>query len=77
MDSNEFRKARELFRSAVIELSEALPNLKKIQQVFVNNRTGNTGKNGTKAAAIYTIETPVVYNTALDDITNKDEIKLI
>jgi len=54
----------------VEELACALPKLKNIQQKFVNSRAD--GKNSS-----YTVETPVVYNTALDDITIGDEIKLI
>jgi len=63
-----FVKVREQFRNTVSELSQLLPNLKKLQQKFVNSRGGN---------AAYTVETPVVYNTAFDNITIKDDIKLI
>jgi hypothetical protein len=59
-----FIKARKKFHSAVEEINAALPNLRAIQQEFADNRG-------------YTVETPVVYNTALDDITQDDEIKLI
>jgi len=54
----------------VNKLSLSLPDLKKIQQKFVNSRSD--GKN-----SAYVIETPVVYNSALDDITCASEIKLI
>ena len=64
---NSFTKARERFRSIVEELDNSLPKLKNIQQKLVNSRS----------EAGYTVETPVVYNSALDDITIKDEIKLI
>ncbi|MCL2244183.1 MAG: hypothetical protein FWC03_06915 [Treponema sp.] len=67
---NKFTKARERFRSETEELSRALPKLKKIQQELVSGRSG--GKN-----SFYTVETPVVYNSALDEITSDDEIKLI
>ena len=67
---NKFCKARERFRCVVQELECSLPKLKNIQQKFVDNRGGD--KNSS-----YTIETPVVYNTALDDITIDSEIKLI
>ncbi|MDR2541891.1 MAG: hypothetical protein LBC80_00350 [Treponema sp.] len=65
---NNFVKARESFRNTVEDLSLSLPNLKGIQQKFANSRGENCA---------YTVETPVVYNTALDDITNKDKVKLI
>jgi len=67
---NKFKKTREKFRNQVEELSASLPKLKDIQQKFADNRSGS--KN-----ASYIIETPVVYNTALDDITINDEIKMI
>jgi len=67
---DEFKKIRAQFRSMVEELSNSLPKLKGIQQKFVDSRS-----EGSNAA--YKVETPVVYNTALDDITIEDEIKLI
>jgi len=63
----DFKKAKNRFRKEVDTLSSSLPNLKKIQQEFVNSRSETT----------YKIETPVVYNSALDDFTAEDEIKLI
>jgi hypothetical protein len=65
-----FNAARERFRHITKEIERSLPKLKKIQQKFADSRSGS--KN-----AAYTVETPVVYNTALDDITINDEIKLI
>jgi len=65
-----FTAARECFRRITEETEKSLPKLKSIQQKFVNSRSY------AKSAA-YKIETPVVYNTALDDITINDEIKLI
>ena len=62
-----FKKARERFKQETERLSASLPDLKNIQQGFVNSRSETT----------YTIETPVVYNSALDDFTADDEIKLI
>jgi len=62
-----FTKAKERFRCTVEELTASLPKLKSIQQKFVDSRTESS----------YAIETPVVYNTALDDITINNEIKLI
>jgi len=61
-----FAKARDQFRELTEEISLSLPKLQNILQQFVNSRTG-----------IYTVETPVVYNSTLDDITIKDDIKLI
>jgi len=67
---NSFTKARKQFRNEVENISQSLPMLRDIQQRFANSRSD--GKN-----AAYTVETPVVYNAALDDITIDDEIKLI
>ena len=67
---NRFVKARRRFRYAVDELERSLPKLKSIQQRFADSRMD--GKNSS-----YTVETPVVYNSALDNITADDEIKLI
>jgi hypothetical protein len=65
-----FVTARERFRQITQEIDRSLPKLKKILQKFADSRSD--GKN-----SAYTVETPVVYNTALDDITINDEIKLI
>jgi len=65
-----FTKARERFRHITEDIEKSLPKLKGIQQKFADNRSDS--KN-----AAYTVETPVVYNTALDGITINDEIKLI
>jgi hypothetical protein len=67
---NKFSKIRKRFKLYTDELSLSLPELINIQQGFVNKRSD--GKN-----AVYTVETPVVYNSTLDDVTIKDEIKLI
>ena len=67
---NSFLKTKERFLKFTKELSDSLPNLKNIQQEFANNRSG--GKN-----SAYIVQTPVVYNSALDDITIDDDIKLI
>jgi hypothetical protein len=72
MDHNTWEKfvtIRERFRRVTQELESSLPGLKDIQQNFINSRAD--GNNS------YTVETPVVYNTALDDITIDSEIKLI
>ena len=67
---NSFTKAKEEFRGLVGELERVLPQLQGIQQEFVNSRSD--GKN-----SAYNVETPVVYNSALDELTLNDEIKLI
>jgi hypothetical protein len=67
---DKFKNARENFRHLTNELSETLPGLKNIQQKLADTRA--EGKN-----AVYKVETPVVYNTALDEITSSSEIKLI
>ena len=61
-----FTKARDRFRGYVNTLEKSLPFLKDIQQEFADSRGSS-----------YTVETPVVYNTSLDDITIDDNIKLI
>jgi hypothetical protein len=63
-----FNKARDKFYKLTNELNKTFPELQGIQQKFVDSRGGN---------AVYKVETPVVYNTALDDITINSEIKLI
>jgi hypothetical protein len=65
-----FTAAKDRFRHITDEIEKNLPALKGIQQKFVGSRSDS--KN-----AAYTVETPVVYNTALDGITINDEIKLI
>jgi len=67
---NKFNKIKERFRYETKKLESLLPNLKNIQQELADKR--GSGKNSS-----YIVETPVVYNTALDDITINDEIKLI
>jgi len=67
---NNFVKARKRFQKITQELSQSLPRLKSVQQKFADSRSDS--KNSS-----YTVETPVVYNCALDDISIDDEIKLI
>jgi len=66
---DKFKKIKEQFRTAAEDLTSSLPGLKDIQQQFANSRSAGNG--------VYMVETPVVYNTALDDVTIKDDIKLI
>jgi hypothetical protein len=65
-----FVKAKTHFRRITEEIESVLPKLKTIQQKFADARSD--GKN-----SAYVVETPVVYNTALDDVTADAEIKLI
>ena len=62
-----FLKTKKKYQNIVADISNSLPNLKKIQQNFADNR--NEGS--------YKVDTPVVYNTSLDEITKESEIKLI
>lgn len=64
---NKFLKLKKKFKRIVNELSESMPQLRNVQQKFADSR----------AEASYIVETPVVFNTALDDITIDDDIKLI
>jgi len=63
---NSFVKARERFRKEIKDLERNLPELQALQQELVDSRSPS-----------YTVETPVVYNTALDEIGPDSEIKLI
>jgi hypothetical protein len=67
---DKFVKARGHFRVTTEELSLSLPKLKNLQQELAKTRA--EAKNSS-----YTVETPVVYNSALDDVNIDDEIKLI
>jgi len=66
---NKFVKARERYRLATEEIDRSLPKLKKLQQKLADTRAN--GKAG------YKVETPVVYNRAIDDVTMSDDIRLI
>ena len=69
---NKFVKARERYRVAVEEIKRSLPDLEGLQRELVKARSA--GKSG---SAAYTVETPIVYNTALDDLDSTDDIRLI
>jgi hypothetical protein len=71
---NQFVKARDHYRTAVEELRRRLPGLRRIQQELVNRKAQGKSPNSGPA---YTIETPVVYNGALDDVQNGDDIRMI
>ncbi|MDR0709239.1 MAG: hypothetical protein LBF77_04130 [Spirochaetaceae bacterium] len=62
-----FTAARERYKAYIDELSHALPELRSYQQALVDSRAGPS----------YTVETPVLYNFALDELTRDDEIRLI
>jgi len=65
-----FSETRERFRRITKELNKSLPDLINILQKFINTRSD--GKN-----SVYKVETPVVYNSALDEITPESTVKLI
>jgi hypothetical protein len=69
---NQFTKIRERYRRETEKLLRALPELQVVQQQLVNSR--NLGHHGGTA---YQVETPIVYNNALNDINADSEIRLI
>ncbi|MDR0878584.1 MAG: hypothetical protein LBN21_11065 [Treponema sp.] len=62
-----FSAARDHYREFITQLRRRLPSLAQAQQKLVDKRDGPS----------YTVETPIVYNEALDDIGPDDDIKLI
>ncbi|MDR2134897.1 MAG: hypothetical protein LBP27_07290 [Treponema sp.] len=72
---NKFVKARDHYRLVVEELCRGLPRLGALQQKFADDRA--SGKIAGSSGRAYTVETPVLYNYALDDIKPGDEIGLI
>jgi hypothetical protein len=62
-----FCAAREKFLRICGEIARELPELEAAQQHLADTREGGT----------YKVETPVVYNSALDDVTPDDAVKLI
>jgi hypothetical protein len=62
-----FEAVRERFRQLTETLSRELPELPRIQQNLVDRRAGPA----------YPVETPVVYNRALDELGPGDDIRLI
>jgi hypothetical protein len=63
----QFSAARERFRALAEGLSRGLPELREAQQELVNSRSGPA----------YRVETPVLYNRALDEAGPDTPIKLI
>jgi hypothetical protein len=62
-----FRAARDAFREAAELLAKQNPGLQSLQQKLADSRSGPS----------YTVETPVVYNEALDGLGPGEDIKLI
>jgi hypothetical protein len=62
-----FGAACDRYRDYVETLRREFPRLKKLQQQLVDSRSGPP----------YTVESPLVYNLALDEVGPKDGIKLI
>ena len=62
-----FRKIIKLYHSLIDKTNASLPGLSGQIQHLVDSREGPS----------YTVDTPVVYNTALDDITVESSIKMI
>jgi hypothetical protein len=62
-----FEAARDTYREAVELLDKKLPGLGRLQQKLADTRSGPA----------YTVETPVVYNKALDELGPGADIKLI
>ncbi|MDR1362968.1 MAG: hypothetical protein LBJ35_02830 [Spirochaetaceae bacterium] len=62
-----FCECRDKFRAIVEDIKNTLPDLQKIQQHLIDTRDGPA----------YQVDTPVVYNTALDDVDESAEIRLI
>ncbi|MDR3192941.1 MAG: hypothetical protein LBT87_07740 [Treponema sp.] len=62
-----FVAARERYREELGALERKVPGLGKLQQELVDRRSGPA----------YPVETPVVYNRALDDVGPADRIRLI
>jgi hypothetical protein len=61
-----FVKARTRYRNEIKKMLLKLPELQLVQQKLVDSRSPS-----------YIVETPIVYNTALDDINKESEIRLI
>ncbi|MDR2796528.1 MAG: hypothetical protein LBB47_07455 [Spirochaetaceae bacterium] len=62
-----FCECRDNFRAITEEIRAAMPDLQVFQQRLVDERNGPR----------YNVDTPVVYNTALDDVDEASDIRLI
>jgi len=63
---NQFTQVRDHYRREIKRLIRKLPQLQAVQQELVNGRSSS-----------YVVETPIVYNQALDDVQPNSEIRLI
>jgi hypothetical protein len=63
---NRFIKARKHYREGLERLDRDMPGLRALQQRLVDNRSPS-----------YMVETPIVYNGAVDGITPDSDIRLI
>jgi len=63
---NQFEKARDHYRGEIQRLLLKLPELRAVQQKLVNSRSPS-----------YAVDTPIVYNSALDDVNHNSELRLI
>ena len=61
-----FVEVRKRFRGEIERMQKGLPELRALLQKFVDGRSPS-----------YPVETPVVYNGALDDVTRESNIRLI
>ncbi|MDR2070711.1 MAG: hypothetical protein LBP81_04770 [Treponema sp.] len=62
-----FSAIREQYRTWIEEFRRSLPHLGALQQDLADRRSGPA----------YRVETPIVYNEALDEVTSKDDIRFI
>ncbi|MFA6506510.1 MAG: hypothetical protein WCT14_10445 [Treponemataceae bacterium] len=62
-----FVAVRESYRTEIDRLSQSLPGLRDAQQRLADEREGGS----------FPVETPVVYNGALDDVRREDDIRII
>jgi hypothetical protein len=62
-----FCECRDNFRAITQDIQNSLPNLQELQQTLIDSREGPH----------YHVDTPVVYNNALDDINEDSDIRLI
>jgi hypothetical protein len=70
MDKNTYKafcECRNNFRAITDDIKNTMPDLQKFQQRLVDSRSGPA----------YHVDTPVVYNTALDDVDESADIRLI
>jgi hypothetical protein len=66
-DYGAFCRCRDDFRAIVHGIQNAVPDLQELQQTLIASREGPH----------YQVDTPIVYNTALDEVTEDSDIRLI